>query len=321
MTQEQNTVEEGFRALSSGDSEQALEIGSGLIDSGHVRGFEIKAFALEQQGKMEEALELLRSVLSKEPKIYPLWELLGNMCSKEGLFAEAEEAYQKALACPDADNQSIAYNRAVMMSSSGQLDKALELVEQVTATKLFNRVRLLKTFILNGMGRFDQVPSICNQLIADIFSKEELSELDMKELSQGYAELGRMAFFGHDDRQSAFNHAWKSLEWDRSSPSALWLLRELLGRTSDDCHFFRLSIIGTWHSPLKEGEMPPQFVTEYEVVADSVEESFLLAQSLEPLEVRESMLVHDVEDLGLCAQYGHGVYWRSQYEFSPVEGE
>lgn len=313
--QAKTILEEAFQALSAGDSARALELGSELVDGGQVRGFEIKALALELAGKMDEAVNELRAGLEQVPDVYPLWELLGNSLAKQHKFSQAHEAYQKALACPGADRQSVTYNMSVMANSSGRPGEALQMLEQIQVPRLVNKATLLKISILNTLQRYNEAFNLANQFLADLLGREEIMSNEKLELAQVYAELGRTSFFGRGDRQTAFEHAWKSLTWNRSDSLALWLLREMLGRQSGDSRLFRIDISGVWHKPLAVGEPPPNFLTQYDVVADSVEDAFVLAQSLEPREVQASMRIEETSDLGASSDYRHGVYWRSQYEF------
>lgn len=315
-TTTQQLIESAYDALEAEDSSAALEFGKKLLDLKHVRGFEIVALALEQQGKLDDAVSALQTGVSKVPDAYPLWELLGNYLSELSRFKESYEAYQKAVKCQGAQPDSINYNAAIMLRKAGQPEQALQLIDTIKAPEMRLRAEALKTSLLNNLKRHDEAGQLANALIGEITGMGELSDEDMADLATCYAELARAAWQGHRDSNTAWDGAFRALEWDRSEVSALWLIRELINRRSEASHWFRLEITGQWHFPLEPGQPPPAFATTYDVVADTTADALIFAQHLEPPEIRESLKVGAVEDRGPCADHLQGVYWRGPYEFS-----
>lgn len=308
-------IREGYAALDDDDLPQAMDLATKLIQLKHSRGFEILALALEKQDRMEEAVDVIRKGVSVVPEAYPLWELLGNLYSKEREYEKAETAYLTALACPGSNSASISYNFAVMLRHSGNPEQALSIATQINNPLLAVRVNTLKVSLLNNLKRFEDAMHLANTLISEIMSLEELGDEDMKDLAQVYAELGRAFFLGADNKQAAFESAWKALEWERAEPTALWLVRELIARKSYDSRWFRFEVEGNWYFALEQGKTPPKFRVTYDIVADNIDEAMMFAKHLEPPEIRESMEIKTVSDRGAHAEYTQGLYWRSPYNF------
>ncbi|HEY9793961.1 MAG TPA: tetratricopeptide repeat protein [Candidatus Obscuribacterales bacterium] len=308
-------LEQAYNLIRQGQSEQAVAVGNELLKNRHARGFEIIALAFEQQGNATDAIAVLQDGVSRVPNAWPLWELLGNLYSDQGQYDEAYQAYDKALACPNGDHDSINYNYAILLKRLGKLEEAMKLSERIRAGDLEMKVRVLQLSIFNAMKRHDEAARIGTQLIQRILTRNQIAEEEMGDLSRTYAEVGRAHWEGKSDRQSAWENAWKALEWDRSDNNALWLVREIINRKSNGSKWFKLVIEGRWHFAIEPNKPIPSFVTTYEVVADSPEDALNFAKDLEPMEVRSSMKIDHHEDLGNFPENQQGVYWRSAYGF------
>ncbi len=310
-----NLIKEAYAALDDDDLETAALHASKLLELKHVRGFEIMALVLEKDERLGDAIGVLRQGVSAVPEAFPLWELMGNLYSKAREYEKAETCYVTALACPGSDSASISYNMAVMLRHSGHSEQALSIAVQIKSPALAVRVNTLRVSLLNNLERYDDAAHLANVLISEIMALEELGDEDMKDLAQVYAELGRCLYHGQGNKQGAFESAWKALEWERSDPTALWLVRELIGRKSEESHWFRMEVEGIWYFPLEQGKPPPKFRVLYDIVADNVDEAMMFAKHLEPKEIRESMKAKTVSDRGVHANLTQGLYWRSSYNF------
>ncbi len=308
-------VSDAYAALDDDDIGRAMELAALLLETRHARGFEIMALALEKQDRLEDAIELLRKGVSAVPEAFPLWELMGNLYSKERDFESAETAYVTALACPGSNSASISYNMAVMLRHSGNPEQAYSIAIAIEDPILAVKVNTLLVSLLNSMQKYEDAAELANMLISEIMALEELGDEDMKDLAQVYAELGRAIYLGSGNKQGAFESAWKSLEWERSEPTALWLVRELIGRKSPDSRWFQLEVEGSWYFALEQGKSPPKFRVTYDIVADNIEEAMMFSKHLEPPEIRESMQIKTVSDRGSHSNYTQGLYWRSPYNF------
>ncbi len=312
----QTLLKDAYAALDDGDLDRAVDLGEALLSRRHVRGFEILGLALDRQGDLDEAIDILKEGVGAAPDAFPLWELFGNVLSKKQMFEEAQQAYQRAIECPNADVESVKYNFAVMWRNAGHLDRALTIATQISSPKLAVRANTLRTTLLNSMGMYEDCAYLANAVINQIMNQDEMTDEDMKDLAQTYAELGRSYWLGRNDKQSAFENSWKALEWERSDPSALWLIRELIGRKSPASRWYRLDVQGKWYFPLEQNKDAPTFSVSYDIVADNEEEALMFAKHLEPPEIRDSMNVISCEDRGQHSNHMQGLYWRSNYNFN-----
>jgi tetratricopeptide (TPR) repeat protein len=318
-TPTQQLLDDAYLALDAEESERALEIGKKLLELKQVRGFEVVALALEQQGKYDEAISALQSGVTKASEAFPLWQLLGNLLSERRRFTEAREAYQRALTCNGADQDAISYDMAVMLSKANQPMEAMQLCDSVSSPAWQVKVRTLRSTLLNTVGRYEEAAQIANGNLTQLLSQQELAEDEMQDLAQNYSELGRSYWLARKDGEAAFENACRALEWDRADSSALWLIRELMQMKTPASRWFRLEISGQWHFSLEPDQPPPPFIGSFDIVADTVEDALRYAQNLEPPEIRETMLVTAIEDKGPYADHLQGIYWRSPYAFLTEE--
>ena len=308
-------LERAYNLIQQGDSEQAIAVGNELLKHRHARGFEIIALAFEQRGRAADAIAVLQDGVSKVPNAWPLWELLGNLFSDQEQFADSQHCYDKALGCATADTQSINYNYAILLKRQGKLADAMTLAQGINSPDLQIKVRVLLLSILNAMKRHDEAAKAGAELVQNMLSSGQIPEDDMQDLARAYAEVGRAHWEGRADRQSAWESAWKALEWDRADNNALWLVREIVNRKSPNSKWYKLVVEGRWYFAIEPNKPPPAFVTTYEVVADGLPEALAFAQDLEPMEARASMKIDSHEDLGDFPENLQGVYWRSAYGF------
>lgn len=308
-------LEQAYNLIQQGDTDEAIRIGNQLLEHRHAKGFEIIALAYEQQGRPGDAIAILKEGTSKVPRAWALWELLGIFYSDAEQYQDAFNAYQSAMNCPNVDLDSVNFNYAILLKRMGRLEEARNLCDQIQGPESRNKARVLKLSVLNAQKKFDEAIEFGKRLIAEILPTPNLPEEDMQDLARAYAEVGRAHWEGHYDRNSAWENAWKSLEWDRSENSALWLVREIINRKSPKSRWLKLVVEGKWHFQIDPAKAPPGFITQYEVVAETPEEALQFAQDLEPVEVRPSMRIDSYEDIGSYPDNQQGVYWRSAYGF------
>jgi tetratricopeptide (TPR) repeat protein len=135
-------------ALSLALSDYYLEKQRGLAISGDLRGameasrlavrldpfdaeaLEAQASLLQQQGRSEEALDVLRRAVERDPNNYLPHLILGNLQLSLGRFEEAEESYREVLKLnPRASAASTGLAQALIRQ--GELEKAREIYERL----------------------------------------------------------------------------------------------------------------------------------------------------------------------------------------------
>jgi hypothetical protein len=92
------------------------------------------AVALEEEGKVAEAIGAYRDYLSKHPDSAVAWTDLGNAESRRGNRTAAEEAFRKALAA-DAGSRDTLNNLAWLLYEEKRFDEAETLARKAVAAK------------------------------------------------------------------------------------------------------------------------------------------------------------------------------------------
>src|SRR5688572_33122206 len=108
-------------ALESGNDKAALTAGQNLIDLRHAYGFEVLARAYLLRDEKTRAIAALQDGVSKAPKVWQLWELLGDSWTDVGDQRRAREAYERVLALPNADSAA----RAHALTELERFDEAI----------------------------------------------------------------------------------------------------------------------------------------------------------------------------------------------------
>ena len=140
MTEEQaeQQMQEAFILLEEGSWERSDQIGGKLIEAGYEAGYRIRSSVQEYQENWHQAEGILRRGLDKFPDHWALYMQLGTLLAQKGEFEQAMEAYHKGLEHPEAEKHWIEMNMAVSMTQLGQVDEALNLLQQIKHPELRN---------------------------------------------------------------------------------------------------------------------------------------------------------------------------------------
>jgi uncharacterized protein (TIGR02466 family) len=119
----------------TGRYDEALEAAGHYIRfvTPNAQSAELYAVLHEREGETAKAVAALREALSRDGKNARLWIKLGNLYRKDGSFAEAAEAYEKAraLGFKDADTFQ---NLAEAYYELQELDKAVSVLDTAIVT-------------------------------------------------------------------------------------------------------------------------------------------------------------------------------------------
>jgi predicted O-linked N-acetylglucosamine transferase (SPINDLY family) len=89
---------------------------------------------LQEQGKLEEAIEAYNKALALKPDYAEAYNNMGNAFKKQGKLEEAIEVYNKAIALkPDYANAF--YNMAMALQEQGKLEEAIEACNKALVIK------------------------------------------------------------------------------------------------------------------------------------------------------------------------------------------
>ncbi len=304
-TNEETLYEEALDLLGDGEHDAALERGKALADAGDVRGYEIQAMALAELERPAEATKLLERGTAAHPDRWLLWQLLGNALSDEERHDDALLAYDRALALPGVDRDSVEYNRALSRARAGDPERALAGLTRLAAGPFALRAGALRVAVLRDQHRIDEALAVAEEARKHVGPETE----EIGGEGELLAELAETLFHGKGDRAGAERAAKESLA-DEAHPLAFEVLRELRGRTSPGARWFRLTIEGR----LPQGPSEPVgFYRVYEVVADDVDAALALAAELEPAECRASLRLEDHEAGDAAPDELVGVVSASEY--------
>lgn len=314
-------MEKAYEHLSEGDAPRAKKIGKKLLKMKYSGGYEVMARALEIEGNKEEARALLEEGVKNVPHVWLLWQQLGNLYSDEGDFAAAESAYDRALACPQVDASQINFNKAIALNRQKRFADAMEALEKVESDDLHWPSLALRVAILNGIGQAHKAADLAKHLVEQILASEELFNRYTIELAGLLTELGNALLESRGDPHAARACYLQALRYVKHFQYALVMLRQLYEEQSPDARHFRVIARGRWPQPLEEGEAPPEFLSTFEAVADTVEEALSQFSELEPHEVQPTLKIEEFEDCGPSPDDLKGVYWRTGYMFFKEEGD
>lgn len=224
-------VEKADEALENGDDRTAIAAGNRLIELRHVYGFEVLARAYWLRDDKDKAIATLADAVQKAPRVWTLWELLGDYRSDVG----------------DTQGAAVAY---------------------------------------------DTVVRIAREALA-------ASDLEAEERARLHYSIA-YATWSKGDSTNALNEAWQAIALHPSNEDAMWLIREIEGRTSGDASYYRLVV------------RAPKYEVSYAVVADDEDEATQLVSRFEPESVRASLVFDEITHLSAADGMPKGVYLRDE---------
>ena len=97
---------------------------------------------------------------------------------------------------------------------------------------------------------------------------------------------------------------------DRTNPDVIWLWRERNPVFSEKARLFSIMVSGRMApAAVPEGEVPPVFMTTYEVVADSLEEALDFIRAYEAnLMDPEALIVNEAQESASEPGMAKGIY-------------
>lgn len=312
--------DEARRLLDYGFPKKALRIGRKLEKQRHTSGIEIRALAQEALGHRDTAIKILRRGVRIAPGNWLLGQLLGNLLSADGQLVEAIDAYDRVIDEPEANRDSLRFNKAAVLEKLGRNDEALSLLRECIEGKersesnsaLWSLIHASYLDTLRNSGRVKEALLHIGSIDLAALNQDEHRESFARLLS----ECGRV-YLDAGDTAETWRFARHAVGQHKTNEKAQWLLRELRSRDGQmGAQYFRLLIEGRW---LDEDKEPPEllgFFTTYEVVADSEDEAQVYVEEFEPDEIVESLALHKVEIEDLSTPLPKGVYFTAEgYSF------
>lgn len=317
-------MQRAYELLGKYDTKGAILIGQQLRKMRFTGGYEVLALAYQIDGKLEKAVSILREGVKQAPDSWLLWQQLGNLYSDRAEFDKAHEAYDRALACSEADPSNITLNRANVLHRQGEYDMALRVLESVTDEDARNQGISLRVTLLNNLNRPEEAMQLSKQTIARLEESEHRYEADVRhDMARLHAELAVAYKKMQLPPEMVLAEINEAISTERTSNFAMRLLREQLNTPSPNAKHFWLQLQGSWNEPIQiegedgeEGEeYVPDFFVEYDVVAETPEEGLEYCRYFEPEGVRDTLKIDESEELEPCPGDLRGVYGCSGHAF------
>jgi tetratricopeptide (TPR) repeat protein len=315
LTRKAETLAEaGYQCLRHGDAAGALKIANELEELQCATAFEIAALAHAQLGDLQAAVAVLRTGLELAPKVWPCWQLLGNVLSDLRRYDDAAAAYEEALGCPDVRAASVRLNQAILASRRGEPDQALMYLDQIPTSDLTLPVGSARVHALVASGQVGEALRIGQALLAQGGSEDPAA------MAQLAAAVGsaRLAQGATADEILAF--ALDALEaYERSNLQLLALIRTADGQRSAAAKYFRVTVDARIPSRDPLSQLGGGYIVKYDLVADSVAEALGFVERMEAPAVRGNLRVSDHEVVEDRPDDPKGVYRRSDRFYYPRE--
>jgi tetratricopeptide (TPR) repeat protein len=288
--------------------EDARQLGQQLIDADEEAGYRIGAMVHAAMDEPQEALRLIEQGVAQKPSSWQMRLLLGNLLSDAGDFDQAWQTFEAAKSLPDAELHWIQINQAVVHGRRGEIDEALNLLQQVDHPEAINEAFEIQLGLLDSVGRHDLIVELAEEDL-DVLQSPETEE-EAATLSRILSHIASACWYEDHDGDEVEHYVRQAIAFDRTNPDALYLLREQDPIFSDHSQVFSLLVKGVIYEPDEQGlEQQVQFVTSYEVIADDPEEALDLIRRFEISEIDpDSLELEAVEPRPNEEEEPKGVY-------------
>ena len=315
-------VEKAEDLMDIGKYEDAADIASELIELEEEEGFEIMTSVLEDQEKLDQALEVLEHGLSVFPDSWRLWLRMGSYKSDLNSYDEAAYAFSRAELLPDADLELVILNQAILLKKQEQYKEALSLLEQVNEVFPI-RSLVVELGVYNSLKDYELIITIVEQTDFDLEIHTENHENDDGEFDPLIAEI--YFFYAHAIWKKELSEKTSEaltygLEFDRTNDNLLWLRREILGVITDQNRYFSLMVQGDWFEVNTEENL--KFVSYYDVVASTPEEALTMIKDFEPFPFNtDSFIIEEFEEMDNHPENPNGIYRTNKFFLFEEEPE
>lgn len=293
--------DQAMEDVEQGRFEPALEKARKLRKGRFSGAFEVEARVYLAKKQPERALESLREA---PEQVFILQLMLATTLSDLGQYPEAFEVYARARKCPQADATALDYNEAVTLMLSGRIQEALRLCPAATG-ELAIPCLALRATLLSQTGDHAGAAALAGSALE--------CEPPEQEAAAFWQALAAAAWHLRRAKGEAMEAAERALCLNNLFEAPVELLRQI-----DSCSSqrFFLTIRGIWHEKV-DGQVM-HFFRMLHLEAPTLDDALHFARQQEPLEVRESMALEEVQELGAYPA-GRGLLWSSGHLFFPPE--
>lgn len=294
----------GYELIDAEEFDRALEVAEELERLRYSAAFEIAALAHAGKGDLAAAVRALERGVEIAPDVWLNWQLLGNYRSDLDLCVEANQAYERALECPDVSRSSVRLNQAILANRTGDHAAALWLAGEVDDPETAIWAAGLRVDSLTALGKREEAERLGLQILS-----EAGEDADTDPLCNIVLNIARIRLDRGDPRSEVRAFAVQQLERDPGHNDLLALIRDIDGLYSETAQYYRLLIRGE----IPEGDPmageAEGFYSNWQVLADSPEEALDFIRKIDrpaaPLSLKEW------EAAEPRPKDPKGVYWRS----------
>ncbi len=301
--------------------EEALAAAHELEELQYTGAYEIAALAHQGKGDVEEAVRVLHRGVEAAPDCWLIWELLGNYLSDLERYEEAEAAYEEALLCDEAWEDSIRLNRAILAQRRKHSSKAFALFSQVGDPDLAIRVAEGRVALLFEMGKTDEAAALAEETLAnETPAADPGNGEDGRSLARIAALLGQMRLAAGEDKEELSELAWTWLTADPLNEQILKLIRDLDGKFAERVRYYGLLLhasIPRSHPLAADGL---GYFVNYTVVAENPQEALEFVRRFEDDELAPLLEIEDIEfEEEFDSSEPKGVWYRSPMQLYETE--
>jgi tetratricopeptide (TPR) repeat protein len=302
----QALIAEAETALVEGKYDCAQRAAERVIAHRYSYGFELLARVHAQRNNLPRAIAVLQEGVTKAPRAWQLWILLGEYRSDHGDFDAALTAFDTALGIDGVDADEAHINAAIAHDRAGRPEDALMRLHEVRGTKDENAVSAasVRATILLEQERPEAAAAAASAGLSR--ANEEMNAVDVAPL---YAALAKAEWM-KGNRDAAIHSAWEAIALDSSEETALWLIREIESVYSASAKHYRVIIHGR-----DDGFDADGFWRKYDVVADDEEEAMQFILRVEPEHIRGTLRMDEAQIVDTTPDQPKGVYWCTGYAF------
>lgn len=300
-------IEQGWEYIDEEAYDSASAVGTQLIGLGNEAGYRMMTQVYLAQDELEKALEILQAGTQVLPLEWKLWFQLGTLQSDLNEFEKAESSYETALACPEVEEAWIYINQGVLTYRQGKIEEALGILNSITDEEVSSEAFSLQLIILEQSNRYGEILELVKEKLEIL--RSPIDEQDAHTFSRICTTTAYACWHAGRSAEERLHYLYQALEYDRTNPEALWLLREAQPEYSEQALYYELLVQGNFSSKDSVENRGLMFLTTYAVVAENETEALEFIKDFESSEVdKESLRVLEADQREADSTDAKGIY-------------
>lgn len=307
---------DAWEALHQDDMETAINIGESLIKENVETGFRIRAMAHASEEEWELALEVLEKGIALMPDVWQMHLQYGNLHSDMEQYDQAFAAFNAAEKCPDAEKHWLDMNRAVVYFRKQDMDRALNLLQQIEHPEALNEAFALQLDILDGLQRHDLIKELAEEELELLITPTDAESAGV--MSAICTRIAQAYWFEDENEEVTKHYIEQALAYQRSNQEALWLRCQINPQHSENSKVYSI-LVNAMILP-EEGEASLPAFTTYGIVADSPDEAMEMIREFEEEWIDpKSLQAQEVEETVNDEDAPKGIYVANEWALLDVE--